>query len=249
MGRRIREGFVPGGKGRLLISADYSQIELRIMAHLSRDANLTAAFAADADVHRETAARVFGVSADLVSPEMRRQAKAVNFGVIYGISAFGLARNLRISRAEATRFIEGYFAQYPAVRTWLDATIAQARKQGYVTTLLGRRRYVSDLESKNPAARGSAERIATNTPVQGSAADIIKLAMIRLDAALREKFGQEPSAPRLLLQVHDELVLEADERDTESVAAMTRQIMEEAIGIDIPLKVDVGTGRNWAEIH
>lgn len=248
-GRRIREGFVPGGKNRRLISADYSQIELRIVAHLSADENLCAAFARDADVHKETAARVFHVPDGEVTPEMRRRAKAVNFGVIYGMSAFGLAKNLRIPRAEAARFIDDYFAQYPAVRAWLDATIEEARKRGYVTTLLKRRRYLPDLDSKNVNARRGAERIATNTPVQGSAADIIKLAMIRLDRALKERFGESGAVPRLLLQVHDELLLEAREEDAEDTAELTRRVMEEAVTLDVPLKVDVGIGRNWAEIH
>ena len=243
LGRRIRKGFVPGHPSQRLISADYSQIELRILAHLSGDQNLQTAFFEDADVHRDTAARVFHVSPDDVTPEMRRQAKAVNFGVVYGISAFGLARNLGISNAEASRFIQDYFAQYPGVRAWLDATIEAARKDGYVTTLLRRRRYLPDLKSADVNTQKAAERAAINTPVQGSAADIIKLAMIRVDAALRDMNA------RMLLQVHDELLVEAEADCAEDAASVMKRIMEEAIALEVPLKVDVGIGTNWAEIH
>ncbi|MBM3290999.1 MAG: DNA polymerase I, partial [Candidatus Hydrogenedentes bacterium] len=183
IGRRIREGFVPGKAGYKLISADYSQIELRVLAHLSGDEHLREAFLHDADIHEETAARVFGVMPGFVTPDMRRQAKAVNFGVVYGISAFGLSRNLGISMSEAARFIEQYFQKYPGVKRWIDATLERAAKDGYVTTLLGRRRFVADLATPNQAVRKAAERVAVNTPVQGSAADIIKVAMVRLDAA------------------------------------------------------------------
>jgi DNA polymerase-1 len=243
IGKRIREGFVPQDAGRKLISADYSQIELRILAHLSGDAHLKEAFVHDADIHQETAARVFGVMPELVTSEMRRQAKAVNFGVIYGISAFGLSRNLGISNAEASRFIDQYFEKYPGVRAWIDATLRQAAHDGYVATLLKRRRYVPELTSRNVSMRRAAERIAMNTPVQGSAADVIKLAMIRLDQAL------ENTDARLILQVHDELVVEAPVQSAPEIASMVKQIMEEAIELDVPLKVDVGIGDNWAEIH
>jgi DNA polymerase-1 len=243
IGKRIREGFVPQDAGRKLVSADYSQIELRILAHLSGDAHLKEAFVHDADIHQETAARVFGVMPELVTSEMRRQAKAVNFGVIYGISAFGLSRNLGISNAEASRFIDQYFEKYPGVRAWIDATLRQAAQDGYVATLLKRRRYVPELTSRNVSMRRAAERIAMNTPVQGSAADVIKLAMIRLDQAL------ENTDARLILQVHDELVVEAPVQSAPEIASMVKQIMEEAIELDVPLKVDVGIGDNWAEIH
>lgn len=227
----------------MLISADYSQIELRILAHLSGDEALRAAFFRNEDVHRDTAARVFSVSPEDVTQEMRRQAKAVNFGVVYGISAFGLARNIGISNAEAARFIEEYFAQYPRVRSWLDQTIETARADGYVTTLLNRRRYVPELRSSDVNVRKAAERATINTPVQGSAADVIKLAMVRLDKAL------EGSAARMLLQVHDELVVEAEASEAEAVAGRMREIMETAVALEVPLRVDVGIGRNWAEIH
>ncbi len=252
LGRRIRAGFVPGDEGKCLISADYSQIELRILAHLSKDQNLIAAFEADADVHRETAARVFGVTQDEVTPEMRRQAKAVNFGVIYGMGAFGLAQSLGISNAEAARFIESYFGQYPRVRAWLDETVAQAKETGYVSTLLNRRRYLPELKSSDARTRRAGERIALNTPVQGSAADVIKLAMVRLDPALAEfnaSAGGEGLAAQLILQVHDELVVEARLSCAEEVAGLMVRVMEAALPLDAPLKVDVGTGGNWAEIH
>lgn len=243
IGRRIREGFVPGVAGNKLISADYSQIELRILAHLSGDEFLREAFLHDADIHEETAARVFGVMPGFVTPEMRRQAKAVNFGVVYGISAFGLSRNLGISTGDAARFIEAYFQKYPGVKRWIDATLAQAVKDGYVTTVLNRRRYVPGLASANQSVRKAAERVATNTPVQGSAADIIKVAMIRLDKAL------EGTGARLILQVHDELVVESPGNIADETAAKMRKIMEEAFPLAVPLKVDVAIGNHWAEIH
>ncbi len=242
-GKRIREAFVPGGPDLLLISADYSQIELRILAHLSGDTAMLQAFAENADIHRDTAARVFGVAPDQVTPEMRRQAKAVNFGVVYGISDFGLARNLGISRAEAGRFIDAYFKQYPRVREWLDEVVARAKADGYTTTMLNRRRYLPELNGADAVARKGAERMALNTPVQGTAADVIKVAMVRLDGALRK------TGARMLLQVHDELVVEAPAAQAKDVAAMMVRVMEQAVEIDVPLRVDAGIGRNWAEIH
>lgn len=243
LGRRIRRGFVPGGPGLRLISADYSQIELRILAHLSGDEALQAAFSQDLDIHRDTAARVFGVAAEDVTAEMRRQAKAVNFGVIYGISAFGLSRNIGVSRGEAQKFITHYFEQYPGVKAWIDRTIEEARSQGYVKTLLNRRRYLPEMGASDRVTRSAAERMAINTPVQGTAADVIKVAMIRLDAALADR------PARLLLQVHDELLLESPAEDAEEAAATMKAIMESAIDLDVPLKVDIGIGENWAEIH
>lgn len=243
IGRAIRKGFVPGSRNQRLISADYSQIELRILAHLSGDANLKTAFEKDADIHTDTAARIFGVDPKDVTGEMRRQAKAVNFGVVYGISAFGLAKNVGISNADAQHFIDHYFEQYPGVQVWIEKTLEAARKIGYVTTVLNRRRYMPELNSPDMVTRRGAERAAVNTPVQGSAADVIKLAMIRLDDALAK------TGARLLLQVHDELVVESPASEAESVAAMMKKIMEQAIELDVALKVDVGTGDNWAEIH
>jgi DNA polymerase I len=243
LGRRIRRGFVPGDPGYRLISADYSQIELRILAHLSGDSGLQRAFHQDWDIHADTAARVFGVAHADVTPEMRRQAKAVNFGVVYGISAFGLARNLGITTADAGKYIDHYFDQYPGVKDWIDHTKERARNQGYVTTLLNRRRYLTELTSPNINTRRAAERVAVNTPVQGTAADVIKVAMIRLDAALQEKKAQ------VLLQVHDELLVEAPADEADDVAQQMKTIMEEALALDVPLKVDLGIGDNWAEVH
>ncbi len=243
LGRRIRQGFIAGSPEMKLISADYSQVELRILAHLSDDPALREAFAQNADIHSDTAARIFGVMHGLVTPEMRRQAKAVNFGVVYGISAFGLSQNLGISRAEAARFIDHYFEQYPRVRAWIDRTLEEAREKGYVTTVLQRRRPVPDLNSTNNIARRAAERVAINTPVQGSAADIIKVAMVRLDAAL------QGSRSRMLVQVHDELLVECTAAEAGEAAATVKRIMEEAFPLTVPLKVDIGIGNNWAEIH
>ena len=243
IGRRIRQGFVPGRKDHRLISADYSQVELRILAHLSGDERLRQAFRDDADVHRDTAAKIFRVAPQDVTADMRRQAKAVNFGIVYGISPFGLAKNLRIAQSEAARFIDEYFRQYPGVRSWIDDTLERARAEGYVTTLLNRRRYVPEINSSDATTRKATERATINTPVQGTAADVIKLAMVRLDRALRN------TGARLLLQVHDELVVESPSSEAEQVAATMRRIMTEAIRLDVPLKVDVGIGSNWAEIH
>lgn len=243
MGRRIRAGFVAGGEDLRLISADYSQIELRILAHLSGDAHLQEAFRNNLDIHRETAARVFGVALDDVTADMRRQAKTVNFGVIYGMSGFGLAKSLGIPNKEANRFIENYFELYPGVKNWIDSTIAGAKKTGYVTTLLGRRRYVPELKSSDNNIRRAAERATVNTPVQGTAADVIKIAMIRLDKELKK------TSSRLLLQVHDELVVEGPANEADSVAKTVKDVMEDAITLDVPLIVDVGVGRNWDEIH
>jgi DNA polymerase-1 len=242
-GRRLREAFIPSQPDYQLISADYSQIELRVLAHLSGDPSLVDAFLRDADIHTETASRVFGVDPGAVTAEMRRKAKAVNFGVVYGISAFGLARNLGIGNAEAGDFIDGYFAQYPGIRTWLDDTLARAREQGYVKTILNRRRYVPDINSGNMNTRRAAERIAINMPVQGSAADIIKLAMIRLDQALA---GLDT---RILLQVHDELVVETPAASVPEVSEMMKNVMENTLTLTVPLRVEVGSGNSWAEIH
>lgn len=243
IGRRIRQGFVPGRKDSFLISADYSQIELRVLAHLSGDELLTKAFMENKDVHGDTAARVFCVAPSEVTPEMRRQAKAVNFGIVYGISAFGLARNLGISNAQGAQFIEQYFDQYKGVHQWLATTIEQARDNGYVETLLKRRRYITDINSANAVVRKAAERVATNTPVQGTAADIIKIAMVRLNQAL------EGTEAQMLLQVHDELIVEVPAQQAAQTAQTIKTVMEEAMSLDVPLLVDVNVGKNWSEIH
>ena len=256
LGRAIRSGFVADGTDKRLISADYSQIELRILAHLSGDEHLCAAFRESSgtspdtrrDIHRETAAHIFEVSPEQVTADMRRQAKAINFGVVYGISAFGLARNTGLSNAQAARFIEQYFNQYPGVRHYMDQVLERAKADGYVTTVLQRRRYMPELKSTDAPTRKSAERAAINTPVQGSAADVIKLAMLRLDEALQRGILRQTGA-RLVLQVHDELLVEAPAQDAEQVAAVMKETMENAIELEVPLVVDIGIGNNWDEIH
>ena len=243
-GRAIRRAFVaePGWK---LISADYSQIELRLLAHLSGDPVLIDSFAHDEDVHTRTAAEMFGLDPRDVTPDHRRQAKAINYGLMYGMGAFRLSNELDIPQRQAKEIIERYFARYQAVRTYIDQTIERARIDGYVSTLSGRRRPVPDIRSRNHAARQGAERIAINTPVQGTAADLLKVAMIQVDRRLTD----DRRAARLLLTVHDELVLEAPVAEVDPVSAMLREEMERAHALLVPLRVDVGIGDNWAEIH
>ncbi len=243
-GVRIREAFVPA-EGSLLLSADYSQVELRILAHFSRDDGLREAFRRGDDIHRQTAAEVWAVAPEDVTSEQRARAKAVNFGIIYGLSAFGLANQLKIASAEAQETITTYFARYPGVRRFIDETIEAANRDGAVRTLLGRRRALPDLHSRNRALRQAAERMAVNTVVQGTAADLIKRAMIAVPAALREA----GSRARIILQVHDELVLEAPAAEVDVVAARTREVMEGVFSLGVPLLVDVGIGRNWREAH
>ena len=242
-GRRIRELFVPGEGYAWLMSADYSQIELRVLAHMSGDESFIDAFLKNQDIHARTAAEVFGVTMEDVTPELRRRAKAVNFGIVYGISDYGLARDLGVSRNEAAVYIEGYFARYPKVKTFMENAVAQARKDGYVETMLGRRRYLTDINSRNFNQRSFAERTAMNTPIQGSAADIIKKAMLLVFEALQEKQLRS----RLLLQVHDELVLEVVEEERLAVAALVKEKMEQAVCLQVPLLVDVHYGVNWAQ--
>lgn len=243
-GRRIRQAFV-APPGRLLLAADYSQIELRIMAHLSGDAGLCQAFEGGLDVHRATAAEVFGAALDQVSDEQRRAAKAINFGLIYGMSAFGLARQLGIERGAAQEYIERYFARYPGVRAYMDRIRATAREQGYVETVFGRRLYLPDINARNQQMRQYAERTAINAPMQGTAADIIKRAMIEVAGWL----GGSGVAADLIMQVHDELVFEVDAGVADEVASRVATIMQEAASLDVPLIVEVGRGANWDEAH
>ena len=243
-GRRIRQAFI-APPGYVLLAADYSQIELRIMAHLSGDESLRAAFAADRDVHQATAAEVFGVGLDAVTPDQRRTAKVINFGLIYGMSPFGLARNLGIERGAAQQYVERYFQRYPGVKRFMDETRAQARQIGYVETVFGRRLYLPDIRSGNTQLRQYAERSAINAPMQGTAADIIKRAMITIDAWCTR--GDAPA--RLIMQVHDELVLEVREDAVEQVSAAVRERMVNAASLSVPLRVDVGVGANWDEAH
>ncbi|MFO7577025.1 MAG: DNA polymerase I [Pelovirga sp.] len=243
-GRRIREAFIPQ-QGWTLISADYSQVELRVMAHMADVAALKDSFAAGEDIHRRTAAEIFNTFPEMVTDDMRRQAKTINFGVLYGMGAFSLAKDLGISRAQAQQFIDQYFERYPAVLNFLEEKKAQARALQYVTTILGRRCAIPEINSKNGAVRSYAERNAINYPIQGSAADIIKVAMVNIDRRL----GAEGFATRMLLQVHDELVFEAPPGEVAAVCELIRHEMEHAVQLDLPLQVDLGKGASWAEAH
>jgi DNA polymerase I len=243
-GRRIRQAFV-APPGHSLVAADYSQIELRIMAHLSGDASLLRAFAEDLDVHQATAAEVFGIAPDAVSADQRRSAKAINFGLMYGMSAFGLARQLGIPRGDAQKYMDLYFERYPGVRRYMEETRGQARETGYVETVFGRRLYLPEIQSRNAALRQYAERSAINAPMQGTAADIIKRAMIEVDSWLLSS----RVAARLIMQVHDELVLEVADDAVEALVGQIRTHMVRAADLSVPLKVDVGVGRNWDEAH
>lgn len=244
-GRRIRQAFI-APEGYRIVAADYSQIELRIMAHLSQDEGLLKAFAEGKDIHRATASEVFGVPLDKVTGEQRRSAKAINFGLIYGMSAFGLARQLGIPRGEAQRYMDLYFERYPGVLDYMERTRQQASEQGYVSTLDGRRLYLPDVRSSNAMRRKAAERAAINAPMQGTAADIIKRAMIEVDAWLQ---GQEKPLVRAIMQVHDELVFEVHESVIEEASQRILQLMEGSMTLAVPLKVDVGVGMNWDEAH
>ncbi len=243
-GRRIREAFI-AEPGYRLLAADYSQIELRIMAHLSGDAGLVNAFEQSLDVHKATAAEVFGVPLDAVEPDQRRSAKAINFGLIYGMSAFGLAKQLDIGRGEAQQYINLYFERYPGVKSYMDDTRALAKEQGYVETVLGRRLYLPDINARNAQMRNYAERTAINAPMQGTAADIIKRAMIAVDGWLQE----DKIDARIIMQVHDELVLEVKAGELDSVGSQVSRLMTEAVSLKVPLEVDVGIGNSWEEAH
>ena len=243
-GRRIREAFV-SPEGTVLLSADYSQIELRILAHLSGDQNLVEAFRNGEDVHSRTAHQVLGADKGAVEPELRRRAKVINFGIIYGMSAYGLSKELGVSPGEAAAIIDGYFDVYSGVREFTAKTLEQARERGYVQTLLDRRRYLPELASKNPNVRQYGERMAVNTPIQGSAADLIKVAMLRI----HEGLAREVPGSRMLLQVHDELVFEVPDGQAQKTADFVAGIMEGVMDLEVPLLVDVGWGKNWAEAH
>lgn len=244
-GRRIRQAFIPSA-GYKLVAADYSQIELRIMAHLSGDKGLLTAFAEGKDIHKATAAEVFGVELDAVTSDMRRSAKAINFGLIYGMSAFGLAKQLGIGRAEAQKYMDLYFERYPGVLEYMERTRQQAEAQGYVETLFGRRLYLPDIKSRNAGLRKAAERAAINAPMQGTAADIIKRAMINVDSWIR---GIEDESIRMLMQVHDELVFEVREEKLEEYTAIIKEKMSAAAELHVPLLVEAGTGDNWDQAH
>ena len=245
MGRRIRKAFVPSDEEHLLLSADYSQVELRLMAHLSGDEALIAAFEHGEDVHAATASRLFGKPIGEVTPEERRRAKTANFGIIYGISAFGLSQRLEIPRKEAREIIDGYFASYPRVKEYMDRVVEKAREEGFVSTIFGRRRYLNDIDSHNAVARGLAERNAVNAPIQGSAADIMKIAMIDV----HRRFAAEGIRSRVILQVHDELVVDMLRSEQEQVVRIVTECMESAAKLKVRLIADAGVGNNWLEAH
>ena len=244
-GKEIRKAFVPGTPEGVIVSADYSQIELRIMAHLSGDAHLTEAFRTGVDVHAATAAKIFGIPVEEVTREQRGMAKTANFGIMYGISAFGLAQRLHLPRGAAKALIDDYFAAFPAVRSFIDSSVAFARENGYVQTLFGRRRYLPDINARNATVRALAERNAVNAPIQGTSADIIKLAMIGVAKRLREEGFQS----RMVLQIHDELLFDAIPSEVEALKAMVVDVMENVIRLSVPLTVECAAGENWLEAH
>ncbi len=245
IGREIRKAFIPVDSNHILIDADYSQIELRIMAHLSKDKALIKAFEEGEDIHRSTAARVFKVAPEEVTDEMRRRAKEVNFGIMYGMGAFGLSSRLEIEQKEAEMFICNYFSYYPKIQEFMQESIKKARETGYAITLLNRRRYLPDIHSDNRQRREFAERNAINTPIQGSAADMIKVAMINISRKLKEK----KLNTKMIMQVHDELVFEGPKNELEMAQNLICSEMENAIKLDVPIKVDIGCGSNWLEAH
>ena len=244
-GRQIRKAFVPRDKNHFFMSADYSQIELRIVASFAKDKSMIDAFKNKRDIHATTAAKVFKVDLKEVTPDMRRKAKEVNFGIIYGSSAFGLGQNLNISRTEAAEIIEAYFTEFPSIKKYMDGAIEKARETEYVETIMGRRRYLRDINSRNFTTRGFAERNAINAPIQGSAADIIKLAMVNIHNWLIN----EKLKTKMIMQVHDELVFDLHKDEQEHVKKNVVRLMESAAKLEVPMQVEVGVGKNWLEAH
>ena len=244
-GRQIRKAFVPRDKDYLFMSADYSQIELRIAASFANDEIMIEAFKNKRDIHTTTAAKVFKVPIEKVTPDMRRKAKEVNFGILYGSTAFGLSQNLNISRTEAAEIIESYFKEFPAIKRYMDNSILQAREAEFVETILGRRRYLRDINSRNITTRGFAERNAINAPIQGSAADIIKIAMVNIHCWLEK----EKLKTKMIMQVHDELVFDLHKDEVNIVKENVRNLMQYAVHLEVPMEVEVGVGANWLEAH
>jgi len=244
VGRQIRRAFI-AEQGASLLSADYSQIELRILAHMSGDPGLIQTFIEDQDVHTRTASEIFGLPPEDITPEMRRKAKAVNFGIIYGISAFGLAQDIGVSNSEAKRYIDNYFARYPKVREFLDRTIEDTKTNGYVTTLFGRRRFIPELSSSVAAVRSFGERTAVNTPIQGTAADLIKIAMIDI----QRRIAEQGLKSKMIIQVHDELVFEIPDQEIEATQSLVKELMEGVVKLSVPVRVDMTVGKNWDEAH
>jgi DNA polymerase-1 len=245
LGREIRRAFISSHEGGTLVSADYSQIELRLLAHVSADEQLVAAFSRDEDIHRRTASLVFRVPIDQVEPVLRNRAKAINFGIIYGMGAQRLARETGLTFPEAQQFIERYFGVFTGVRRWLDQTLEHAQRDGFVTTLLGRRRAIPEIQSGDPRIQAAARNVAVNTPLQGTAADLIKLAMLAVDREIRAAELRS----RMILQVHDELVFDVVPGESEAVKTLARRCMEGALQLKVPLKVEVGEGPTWLDAH
>ena len=244
-GQLIRKAFIPRDKNHLIICADYSQIELRIIASLSEDLNMIKAFNQGKDIHLSTAAKVYNIPEDSVTRRQRSNAKTVNFGIIYGVSAFGLSQQTDLNRIESKEMIDTYYRSYPKLKEYMSSQIQHARENGFVSTLLNRRRYLNDINSQNAVVRGAAERTAINAPIQGSAADIIKLAMIQID----KKIYEEKLQSRMILQVHDELVFDVPKEEKDVLSKIVKEEMENALVLKVPLVVDLGTGDNWLEAH
>jgi DNA polymerase-1 len=244
-GREIRKAFIPSDKDHLFLSADYSQIELRIMAALSGDPQLLEAFRQKMDIHAITASKIYKIPLKEVTSDMRRKAKTANFGIIYGISAFGLSQRLNISRTEAKELIDGYFENFPLVKIYMEKSIEMARKEGFVQTIMGRRRYLNDINSNNAVVRGMAERNAINAPIQGSAADIIKAAMVKI----RQAFRRNGLKSKMILQVHDELNFDVYKPELEMVASIVKELMESAVVLTVPLTVEMKAAGNWLDAH
>ena len=244
-GQLIRKAFIPRDKNHLIICADYSQIELRIIASLSNDSNMIKAFKEGKDIHLSTASKVYNIPEDKVTRQQRSNAKTVNFGIIYGVSAFGLSQQTDLNRAESKEMIDTYYKNYPKLKEYMSSQIQFARENGYVSTLLKRRRYLKDINSQNAIVRGAAERTAINAPIQGSAADIIKLAMIQID----KKIYKENLQSRMILQVHDELVFDVPKEEKDVLSKIVKTEMENALNLEVPLVVDLGIGKNWLEAH
>jgi DNA polymerase-1 len=245
IGRQMRKAFKPAEESKLIMSADYSQIELRIMAHLSDDQEMCSSFEQDLDIHTATAANIFDITLSEVTEDQRRKAKEINFGIIYGMSKYGLSNRLEITVQEAEEFIFNYFATYPNIQDFMRKTISDADKRGYVTTMKGRRRYMPQIHSSNRQLREFAERTSINTPIQGSAADMIKIAMINIHLAMKEASLKS----KMILQVHDELVFEVPLNEVDEMKTMVKDRMENAIELHVPVKVEIGTGLNWLEAH
>jgi DNA polymerase-1 len=244
-GRQIRKAFIARDAQHILISADYSQIELRLVAEIAKEESMMEAFRNGIDIHQATAAKVYGVALEDVSREMRSKAKMVNFGIIYSISAFGLSQRLGVPRKEAAELIDNYFKQYPGIRAYMNDTLEFARAHGYVKTMMGRRRYLKDINSRNFTVRGFAEREAINSPVQGSAADLIKLAMIQIHKEMKERQLRS----KMTLQVHDELVFDAHIDEVDELKELIARNMKHAIKTTVPIDIEIGTGLNWLEAH